>query len=305
MPFLIALATFGAVAFLASYLAQPRADEIKRRILEGVTPNDIVQRRTAQGGPFRRLVRPVAGGIGSLLAKLLPQNLLRSLESQLIQAGEPMSLSTFLTIWASLSGGSIILVVWITRVLPGLGGLYIIALGGIIVAYGVITPYALLTRRAAKRKKQIERALPDALDLLLTCVEAGLGVDAAFALVAQRSKGPLAEKLHEYLRQVGLGRSRREALEDIAVRSGAQSLNRLAAIVAQTGAVGTSMGDVLRIQAAELRTMRRLKAQAAAARAPIWMTIPLALCFMPAMGAVIVVPSILQLLSAIGELGIK
>jgi tight adherence protein C len=152
--------------------------------------------------------------------------------------------------------------------------------------------------------RSIEREMPDALDLLLTCVEAGLGVDAAFALVAQRLKGPLAQVFAEYLKQVGLGRSRREALDDVATRSGAVSLRHLATVVAQATSVGTSMGDVLRIQAGELRAARRLKAQEAAARAPIWMTIPLALCFMPAMGAVIVVPSMLKLLESIGDVGL-
>jgi tight adherence protein C len=176
---------------------------------------------------------------------------------------------------------------------------------GLILTYGIATPYLLIRRRANKRKKQIERALPDALDLLMTCVEAGLGVDAAISVVAQRTKGPLSEKLTEYLKQVGLGQSRREALEDIASSSGARGLTRLAAVVAQATTVGTTMGDVLRIQSAELRENRRLAAREAAARAPIWMTIPLALCFMPAMGAVIVVPSVLHLLDSIGKLGLR
>jgi tight adherence protein C len=305
MEILIGLVTFAAVAMLVSYLAAPRTNEVRRRILEVATPNELTRMRTVEGGPGRRLLQPTLHRFGSMLSKLLPQNLLHSLDRMLVQAGEPMPLFTFVTIWFAASACSVLLALWTISAFADWGALRLTIVAGLMVAYGVAVPYALLQRRANKRRNEIERALPDALDLLLTCVEAGLGVDAAFALVAQRSRGPLAEKLTEYLRQVGLGRSRREALEDIAERSGAESLRRLAAIVAQAGAVGTSMGDVLRLQAAELRTARKLKAQAAAARAPILMTIPLALCFMPAMGAVIVVPTILRLFDTIGELGLR
>ncbi len=228
-----------------------------------------------------------------------------SLENTLVQAGEPFALSSFLAIWGIVTSLAALAVFWLLTAQSdwGFGRLFLIC--ALILVYSIAAPYLMLRRRAGKRKKRIERALPDALDLLLTCVEAGLGVDAAFALVAQRSQPPLSDVLTEYLRLVGFGQSRRDALEYISRRSGAPGLNRLAAVVAQATAVGTTMGDVLRVQAAELREARRLKAQEAAAKAPIWMTIPLALCFMPAMGAVIVVPSILHLLNSIKDLGLR
>jgi tight adherence protein C len=299
MTALIFLTTFAAATFFALYLLQPRPDDVRRRILGAATPNEVARRRTVEGGPVRRLIAPVLQRLGSALSRLLPQNLVRQLDGLLVQAGGRMSLATFLSIWAVAVGAAALLSFMVVRAYSDIGfGIYVVA--GIVMFYGLFTPYVLLLRRAHARRKRIERALPDALDLMLTCVEAGLGVDAAFALVAQRSRGPLADVLTDYLRQVGLGQPRREALEDIAQRSGAEGLTRLAATVAQAGAIGTSMGDVLRIQAAEMRETRRLKAQEAAARAPIWMTIPLALCFMPAMGAVIVVPSIVNLINFVG-----
>jgi tight adherence protein C len=299
----IALITFAAVALLVSYIAQPKPDEVRRRILEG-TGQATESELRAERSFGRRLVRPMLQGLGSNLSRLLPQNLVHSLETTIVQAGEPISLATFLAIWALVSSAAIFFVVWLISTFPDWGFLRFLVVGGLIILYGIGTPYLLLRRRANKRKTQIERALPDAIDLLLTCVEAGLGVDAAFALLAQRTRGPLTVLLTEYLKQVGLGRSRREALEDIARQSGAPGLNRLATVVAQATAVGATMGDVLRLQAEELRAARRLKAQEAASRAPIWMTIPLALCFMPAMVAVIVVPSILHLIDSIHKLGL-
>jgi tight adherence protein C len=302
LELLIALATFGAVAFLAFYVLSPRPNDVRRRILAGAA-NEVVQERTSSGGPTSRLLKPVTRKFGSLLSHLLPQNLVHHIEKLLLHAGEPMTASAFLAIWFFVTGASVLVTFWLVQSV-GWGTLQLVLVGGMILFYGSFLPYFLLRRRSSKRRKRVERALPDALDLMLKCVEAGLAVDAAFALVAQRTRGPLAEHLLEYLKQVGLGRSRREALEDIAERSGAASLHRLAAIVAQAGAIGTSMGDVLRIQASELRDIRRLKAREAASKAPIMMTIPLALCFMPAMGAVVVVPSILNLVKHVGELGL-
>ena len=81
-------------------------------------------------------------------------------------------------------------------------------------------PYAALRRRVRKRQQAIVRELPYALDLIVTCVEAGLGVDAAFAAVAERTSGPISQTLYHYLREVGLGRPRRDALADAAERTG-------------------------------------------------------------------------------------
>jgi tight adherence protein C len=303
MLLLIALLTFVAVMLLVNYLARPRINPVRRRILDG-NVNDLPRQRSSAGGAGRRLLRPAMDRLGRSVGQLLPGNMLRHLDALLLQAGEPMSLAAFLAIWLVVSAAAVLLVFWAFSLLAWLGTLFLTLAGSLVLIYAIGLPYLLLRRRAGKRKKAVERALPDALDLLLTCVEAGLGVDAAFALVAQRSQGPLSERLNEYLKYVGLGRTRREALEDVARRSGVEGLNRLANVVAQATVVGTSLGDVLRIQASELRAQRRLKAQETAAKAPIWMTIPLALCFMPAMGAVIVIPSLLHLIDSIKGLGL-
>jgi tight adherence protein C len=146
------------------------------------------------------------------------------------------------------------------------------------------------------RQKAITRSLPDSLDLLVTGVEAGLGVDAAFAMVTEKTGGPLAEAFTSYLRQVGLGRPRRDAFADIAERTGVMDLIRVAAAIAQAEQMGATLGDVLRVQAEDLRTLRRQRAEEAAQRAPVLMTIPMSLCFLPAMGAVVIVPSILNVM---------
>lgn len=296
---IIAVLTFVAIALAVSFLLSPKEDIVRRRIMGDKLEQP--QSEPAPGrGAFRRLLYPVLNALGAALAQVLPKNLVHRIDILIEQAGGRTSQASFLTFWfvtAVASMGFLVLLV-----ATGTSGAFLLY-GVMIGVFGVFAPYILLSRRASRRRRTIERSLPDALDLLLTSVEAGLGVDAAFALVTERSKGPVAEVFTDYMKQVGLGRSRRDALFDIGQRSGAPSLHRLAATVAQTWEVGASMGDVLRLQAAELRKERHLRAQEAAQRAPFLMTIPLALCFMPAMIAVVVVPSALSLVRFVGDLG--
>jgi tight adherence protein C len=300
---IIALLTFAAVALAAAYLLQPRENAVRRRMAEGATATEIAATRVLEGGPFERLIWPIFKSIGTMLARLLPANLVRNVEKTLVMANEPMTLTGFLAFWACIAAGAVMFVALLARSNPDLGLVRLLVLGGLIFSLGFMTPYGLMRRRARHRRRTIEKDLPDALDLLTTSVEAGLGVDAAFALVAERFRGPVAETFAEYLKRVGLGQGRKEALEDIAQRSGAADLIRLSGSVGQALDVGTSMGDVLRIQASEMRTVRRMRAQEAAQKAPVWMVIPLALCFIPAMVAVVIVPSILNLIRYVSGLG--
>ncbi|MGE5597575.1 MAG: type II secretion system F family protein, partial [Hyphomicrobiales bacterium] len=215
----------------------------------------------------------------------------------------PWSLGGFLTTWALSIALGVAFYLWVVLSAGSLTPLQMFAFGIAFLPFPVLIPYAVLRRRVKNRTTKITRGLADALDLLTTCVEAGMGVDAAFALVTERTEGPLSETFSAYLRQVGLGRSRRDALTYVADRTGVEDLIQLAAAINQGEELGTTLGDVLRHQAKELRAIRKQRAQEAAQRAPVLMTIPLALCFLPAMGAVVVVPSILNLINFIQDLG--
>jgi tight adherence protein C len=301
--FLIALLTFLSTAAFATYLLRPRSNLVRERILEGASPNDIARERVLQGGPIERLILPSAKRFGTFLAGALPQNFVKGIDRMLIMANQPMSLAAFLFFWFLMIAGAALLLLAIVRLNPSIRPTQLIVFGGLIMLFGSMAPCMILRRRARHRQRRIEKSLPDALDLLVASMEAGLGVDAAFSLVARRSSGPLAETLVDYLRRVSLGRTRREALEEVAQRSGVDELIRLSTTVAQATDVGSSMGDALRLQAQELRTRRRMRAHEAAQKAPVWMVIPLALCFLPAMVAVVIVPSILNLLKFIEDLG--
>ncbi|HEU0072746.1 MAG TPA: type II secretion system F family protein [Dehalococcoidia bacterium] len=300
---LIALLTFASTTVLALYVMRPKGDYVRQRILEGATPNQIAQERGLQDGPIRRLVLPGAMRFSGFLAKALPQNLVKGIDHLLLVAGQPMSVAGFLSLWFCIIGMGAVIVVAVIRVNPDIAATRFIVLAVMIMTLAVLVPYGILRRRARRRSRAIQRALPDALDLLVTSIEAGLGIDSAFALVSERASPAIAAPFNEYLRQVGLGRPRRDALEEVAARTGAEDFIQLAGTVAQASEVGTSMGDVIRIQARELRALRKARAQEAAQKAPVWMVIPLVFCFLPAMFAVIVVPSILHLLDFVEGLG--
>jgi tight adherence protein C len=294
------LLVFGAVTLSAWELLRPKENVISRRILEG-TPELTRERRLA-GSFTSRTVRPMFKRFGSRLSRLLPQNFVATISRMLEMANEPWSLSGFLAAWAVVAFGGIGFFAWIVAN-SSMTPLQVFVLAFGVLPLPLMLPYVALRRRVKNRQASIVRALPDAMDLLVTCVEAGMGVDAAFALVTERTSGPLSDTFSLYLRQVALGRSRRDALAFVAERTGVQDLVSLAASIVQGEELGTSMGDVLRRQSEDLRALRAQRARERAQRAPVLMTIPLVLCFMPAMGAIIVVPSIINLVEFVGDLG--
>lgn len=300
---LIFLLLFATISLFAWEVLRPKENVVARRILAGQAAGPMARERRLEGGLGQRVVRPLAHRAGSRLASLLPHNLVRKVDRLLLMANEPWSLPGFMTAWALASLTGVGLFVYIALTSSVVTPLQLVGLGVVLIPFPALIPYAILRRKALNRQKQIRRTLPDALDLLTTCVEAGMAVDAAFALVVDRTEGALSETFALYLKQVGLGRARRDALTFVANRTGVPDLVALAAAINQGEELGTTLGDVLRVQAEDLRALRRQRAQEAAQRAPVVMTIPLALCFLPAMGAVIVVPSILNLLDFVGGLG--
>jgi len=294
---------FLSIAMAAYYFLVPQENIVRRRLLQGDTMASEDEEEGLQGGPFKRLVWPALTRLGYRTSRLLPKNFITSIEETLVASGSHVSVGSFFAFWLTILGFCALVFLVIVRVNPDLGFTKFFLVGAFLGGFGLFTPLYLVKRRARVRRREIERGMPDALDLLLTSVEAGLAVDAAFALVVAHQTGPLAEVFTSYLRQIGLGQSRKDALSDVANRTGVISLVKLATTVAQATEVGTSMGDVLRLQAADMRAERRVRAQEAAQKAPVKMVIPLALCFLPAMVAVVIVPSMINLLHYLSHLG--
>lgn len=298
---LVFLMVFATVSLLSWELLRPKENAVSRRIL-GDGP--VMTRERRLSGSFTsRNVAPVLRRTGQRIGKILPQNFVRSIDHMLEMADEPWSLPGFLVSWALVAASGAALFSWIVTSNGTITPVQIFVLAVGLLPFPLLIPYAVLRRRVKNRQGRIIRALPDAMDLLVTCVEAGMGIDAAFGLVTERTIGPLSETFALYLRQVGLGRSRREALAYVSARTGVQDLVGLASSIIQGEELGTSMGDVLRRQAEDLRALRSQRARERAQRAPVLMTIPLVIFFLPAMGAIIVVPAIIHLTDFVGDLG--
>ena len=163
-----------------------------------------------------------------------------------------------------------------------------------VAVVGFLAPNAWLRRRIQSRQADIDRGLPDALDLMVTCVEAGLGLDAAVQRVSLEiglARPVLAEELTLTFLEVKAGVRRTDAFRRLADRTGVQDLKTLAATLNQTDIFGTSVSRALRIQAEGMRVRRMQRAEERAAVLSVKMTMPLVLCFVPALFVVLAGPA--------------
>jgi tight adherence protein C len=244
-----------------------------------------------------RVVSPLLHGGVDALGKLLPKAMLRGVERSLVIAGEPMTLSGFLTMVLVSTGASVFLGVLIVSVSGASFGTMQIGILGVLLVLGFFMPFYLIRSRARQRQTAIIKSLADAFDLITTCVEAGLGLDAALARVAEKVEGPFAQELKRALRDVALGKSRRDALKELGDRTGVPDLQQFTNAVIQAEAMGSSIGTVLRVQSDQLRVRRRQRAEEQAYKAPVKMLFPLVLCIFPTLFIVILGPAIITIMN--------
>jgi tight adherence protein C len=165
----------------------------------------------------------------------------------------------------------------------------------------LFVPFMILRRMAKNRQKTVWRSMPNAIDLLTTCVEAGLSLDFGLQRVADRYQGPLSDEIHRVLREVGLGKTRRDALVDMAERVDLPDLMTFVNSIVQAESLGTSVGQVLRVQAQQMRMRRRQRAEQIARQAPVKMVFPLVLFLMPSLFIVTIGPVVLNVIRAFSE----
>jgi tight adherence protein C len=238
-----------------------------------------------------RVLGPTLDAVAGRILAILPQSMLVGLKRKLILAGEPLNVGGFLMVTA-FSGG-LFGALAIALVMATGGGfqanqlLLVVALG----AVGLVLPYFWLINHIRRRQGTITKSLPDSFDLVTTCVEAGLGLDAALARVAEKVEGPFAEELSRTLREVGMGRMRRDALRELGERTGVPDLITFVNAVVQAEQMGTGIGQVLRVQSNQLRVRRRQRAEEIANQAPVKMVFPLVLCIFPTLFMVILGPA--------------
>ena len=251
-----------------------------------------------------RVFFPVARKMGQLALRFTPQNAIQATSKKLELAGNPggMDPTVFWALrMAGLSLGALLF--FVATIAPE--GSFLEGRGLLIgipaAAMGFFLPELWLGGRISKRQNDVRKAMPDALDLLTICVEAGLGFDAAMAKVYEKWDNVVALAFGRVIREIQLGKLRRDSLKDMADRLGVPEMTSFIAAVIQSEQLGVSLARVLRIQADQMRIKRRQRAEEAAHKAPIKMLIPLAILIFPSICLVLMTPAVLMLMqSALG-----
>jgi tight adherence protein C len=173
----------------------------------------------------------------------------------------------------------------------------LIIMGMIMALIGLYVPSLIVRIRADRRQQQLINGFPDALDLMLVCVEAGLGLEAAFNRVGMemtRSHPLLAEQFGSVVLELRAGRSQEDALRRLADRAGADEIRAFATLLIQSAKLGSSVAQTLRTYAAEMRERRRMRAEEKAHRLPVLLSIPLVCCMLPVMIGVLMLPAVIR-----------
>jgi tight adherence protein C len=246
--------------------------------------------------PFRqRVIAPLLNNVFAKLGKAAKSN--DKLRINLMLAGNPGNLTP-----AMFTGMRLVLMVGLFGMVALVGTLGgwaagdLIKWSGIAGGIGYLLPATWLGRQIKKRQKLILKALPDALDLLVISVTAGLGFDAALQRVAEKWDNELCTEFRRALSDIRLGTARHDAFRAMTVRCGVDDLATFVSAVIQADQLGVSMGKMLKIQADQLRLRRRQRAEEEAQKAPIKMLFPLVFLIFPSLFVVILGPAVPRLL---------
>lgn len=254
-----------------------------------------------------RVILPAARKFGEFATRFTPQNALQDTAHKLELAGNPRGLepTIFLASRFFAAGGIFVFFVFIFAMASvdwPASRKILITVG--FSLFGFFLPNLLLQSRIDRRQKEIRKAMPDALDLLTICVEAGLGFDGAMAKVNEKWDNELSLAFGRVLREIQLGKLRRDALRTMAERIGIPEMTSFVAAIIQSEQLGVSMAKVLRIQSDQMRVKRRQLAEEQAHKAPVKMLFPMVLLIFPSLLIILLGPAGLILVTQVGGAGI-
>ena len=291
----LALGCLGAAAYflgeLATAPARERATSVRRAATYG-------RFRARPGALERESLRdralvPLSQSLAGLVLKLNPRTTSDSVALKLQAAGLGQRVTP--TGFLAIKGVFSLCAAGFALVLVGSAGTTGLLFGLFLVLAGFLGPDYLVSIYARRRREQIRAALPDALDLLAVSVEAGLGFDGAIAKLTDHMDGPLADEFALTLSEMRIGESRSEALKRLGDRTDTPEVTAFTRSIIQADQLGTSLGRILRVQAADTRLRRQAAAEERAMKAPIKMLFPTVLFIFPAMFLVILGPAILNI----------
>jgi len=286
--------------YAASTVRDPMAKRVKalnerrEQLKAGITASTRKRSRLNQSSRRTEQMKSLLGGL-----KVLQDKQLKETQTKLMQAGIRSKDAAIAVIFARMVlpiviGGTFIFGVYVLGWFPTWGGFkhYMLVAGSLLLSYKA--PDLFVQNRVTKRTAAIRKGLPDALDLLVICAEAGLTVDAAFARVSKElGKGypELGDEMALTAIELGFLTDRRLAFENLAQRVDLESVRGVVTTMIQTEKYGTPLASALRVLSAEFRHARMMKAEEKAARLPAIMTVPLILFILPVLFIVILGPA--------------
>jgi tight adherence protein C len=248
--------------------------------------------------PFsERFLRPAIERLGSMLSRSTPQKSRQDLMNRLDLAGRPGNLTPEDFAAVRIVAAAVMAAVGLLLGLLLQNTVYLVVALAFGAVFGYYLPVLWLKQKVDARRAEIQKGLPDAMDLLVIAVDAGLGFDAALARVTDKYKNALSEEFAKVLREVSLGRPRLEAMDEMGRSSGVEDLHNFIQAIIQSEQFGTGIGKILRIQADEMRRKRRQRAQEKAAQATLKMMLPMVGCIFPTLWIVLLGPAALILMA--------
>lgn len=245
-----------------------------------------------------RILGPVRRNIALRVRQFTPVGTVEKAQSKLAMAGNPNDLTVqdFLGVKGmtaiALGVATFLFLTFIFHV----GFIKFILLVGIGVVGGFFLPDLWLSRKIKSRQEEIQKFLPDAIDILAISVEAGQGFIGALATLSSRKHNALTGEFDRFRNEVAAGKGRRDAFRDLALRTGVEDLSNFVAAMIQADQLGIGVAEVLRSQSEELRIKRRQRAEEKARKAPIKMLFPLIFLMFPSLFIVILGPAVPKLM---------
>ncbi len=273
-----------------------KGDQVTARLEEfasRTTPLTLEEIELSQ--PFGdRMIRPILTKLAGFATRLTPAHAVEATRLKLDLAGRPNNWGPT-EFFGARTGAAILLAVLLFLLLSVAGQPLLYRLGAMLMGtlLGYLLPAMWLGGKIRRRQNELIKGLPDALDLLTICVEAGLGFDAAMAKVATKWDNELSRAFARVIAEIRLGKLRRDALREMDRTTGVSDITSFVAAVIQADQLGVSMAKVMRIQSEQMRIRRRQRAEEKAHQAPVKMLFPLVFLIFPAIYIVLLGPATL------------
>jgi tight adherence protein C len=286
---------------VAGFVTSGQSDEVALRLEEYAsrsTPITLEEIELSQ--PFsERVLRPILEGLAGFVTRFAPANATENARHKLELAGRPygwgptefFGFRALASLMFAVLAFLLLTVTsqpFTTRIIGTLVGL----------ALGFLLPALWIGSKIRRRQDEVVKALPDALDLLTICVEAGLGFDAAMAKVAEKWENQLSVAFGRVIQEIRLGKLRREALREMDHNLEVPDITSFVAAVIQADQLGVSMAKVMRIQSEQMRIKRRQRAEEKAHQAPVKMLFPMVFLIFPAIYVVLLGPAVLLVMES-------